>query len=98
MCRMTHTQKAAANLHTLPCTCTSRGAKLPTKRSTSQTQAPDSPRAKDSDDAVSTHDGAPRRILVADDDTDIRQLLKTFLEDERYEVSEAPDGEGALEG
>jgi two-component system response regulator AtoC len=39
-----------------------------------------------------------RRILVADDDTDIRNMLKAFLEDEAYEVSEAPNGEEALEG
>jgi two-component system response regulator AtoC len=71
---------------------------LPTKRSSSQAQALDSARAKDSDDAVPTRDSGTRRILVADDDTDIRQLLRTFLEDEHFEVSEAPDGEKALEG
>ncbi len=39
-----------------------------------------------------------RRILVADDDADIRILLKTFLEDEGYTVSEAANGQDALEG
>ncbi|HKP54181.1 MAG TPA: sigma-54 dependent transcriptional regulator [Chloroflexia bacterium] len=39
-----------------------------------------------------------RRILVADDDTDIRILLKTFLEDEGYTVSEAASGQEALDG
>jgi len=39
-----------------------------------------------------------RRILVADDDADIRILLKTFLEDEGYTVSEAANGQDALDG
>jgi two-component system response regulator AtoC len=39
-----------------------------------------------------------RRILVADDDPDIRVLLKTFLEDEGYTVSEAANGQDALDG
>ncbi len=33
-----------------------------------------------------------RRVLVADDDTEIRQLLKALLEGEGYEVSEASSG------
>jgi two-component system response regulator AtoC len=45
--------------------------------------------------AATTED---RRILVADDDPDIRVLLKTFLEDEGYTVSEAANGQDALDG
>ena len=41
---------------------------------------------------------ADRRILVADDDADIRTLLKTFLEEEGYAVSEATNGQDALDG
>jgi two-component system response regulator AtoC len=39
-----------------------------------------------------------QHILVADDDNSIRSLLKTFLEDEDYRVTEATSGEEALEG
>jgi two-component system response regulator AtoC len=43
--------------------------------------------------------GSPaRRILVADDDTAIRTLLKTFLEDEDFSVTEAASGQEALQG
>jgi two-component system response regulator AtoC len=49
----------------------------------------------DSIPAATTED---RRILVADDDPDIRILLKTFLEDEGYTVSEAANGQDALDG
>ncbi|HET9495975.1 MAG TPA: sigma-54 dependent transcriptional regulator [Chloroflexia bacterium] len=38
-----------------------------------------------------------QHILVADDDLAIRLMLKTFLEDEGYVVSEAATGEDALE-
>ena len=38
-----------------------------------------------------------QHILVADDDVAIRLMLKTFLEDEGYTVSEAATGEDALE-
>lgn len=36
------------------------------------------------------------KILVAEDDKDIVELLKLYLENERYEVLEANDGEEAL--
>lgn len=36
-------------------------------------------------------------ILIVDDEKAIRQALKEILEDESYEVSEAPDGEAAWE-
>lgn len=36
-------------------------------------------------------------ILIVDDEKTIRQALKDILEDESYEVSEAPDGEAAWE-
>lgn len=39
-----------------------------------------------------------RHIMVADDDAAIRELLKTFLEEEGYTVSEAATGQEALEG
>jgi two-component system response regulator AtoC len=41
---------------------------------------------------------AGRHILVADDDNAIRQLLKTFLEDSDYTISEATTGQEALDG
>lgn len=37
------------------------------------------------------------RVLVADDDESIRDALRSGLEDEGYNVVEAPDGEAALE-
>ncbi|EME76623.1 response regulator transcription factor [Bacillus sonorensis] len=36
------------------------------------------------------------RVLIADDEKEIRDLLKTYLERERYEVDVAVDGEDAL--
>lgn len=36
------------------------------------------------------------RVLVADDDADIRALLRDFLESEGYDISESPDGAGVL--
>ncbi|MCR5283279.1 MAG: response regulator transcription factor [Lachnospiraceae bacterium] len=36
------------------------------------------------------------KILIADDEPQIRDLLKLYLENEGYEVSEAEDGAGAL--
>jgi CheY-like chemotaxis protein len=37
------------------------------------------------------------RVLVADDDVDIRQTLRTVLEDEGYQVDEASNGKISLE-
>lgn len=37
-----------------------------------------------------------RRVLVADDDQDIRETLRAVLEDAGYEVLEAADGKTAL--
>jgi DNA-binding response OmpR family regulator len=37
------------------------------------------------------------RILVADDEPHIREVVRAYLERESYEVLEAPDGETALE-
>ncbi len=37
------------------------------------------------------------RILVADDEPHIREVIRAYLERESYEVLEAPDGETALE-
>ena len=36
------------------------------------------------------------KILIADDETEIRELLKLYLENEGYEVIEAADGAEAL--
>ncbi|MEK6727858.1 MAG: response regulator [Candidatus Omnitrophota bacterium] len=38
----------------------------------------------------------PIKILVVDDDPDIRDILKLTLSEENYEIFEAPDGEEAL--
>jgi len=43
-------------------------------------------------------ESAPAHILVADDDGAIRTLLRTFLEEEDYRVTEALTGQEALEG
>ena len=37
------------------------------------------------------------RILVADDEKEIRDLLRLYLENEKYEVLEAEDGQQALD-
>jgi two-component system response regulator (stage 0 sporulation protein F) len=41
--------------------------------------------------------GVPRRVLIADDDDDVRDMLATFLGDEGWEVVEAKDGQEALD-
>lgn len=38
-----------------------------------------------------------KRILIADDESNVRLLVKTTLEDENYEIYEAEDGLQALE-
>jgi DNA-binding response OmpR family regulator len=48
--------------------------------------------------SATRQDGAPsRRILVVDDQPDIRELLKTILSLRDFEVTEAPSGPKALE-
>ena len=37
------------------------------------------------------------RVLIADDEADLRETLRTLLESEGYSVSEATDGRAALE-
>ena len=37
------------------------------------------------------------RILIADDDPDFVQIMRTILESEGYEVASAKDGDGALQ-
>jgi two-component system, NtrC family, response regulator AtoC len=71
---------------------------LPTKRAS--TEKAEKPDALQEDKAVeeASSDVTSRHILIADDDTAIRQMLRAFLEEEEFEVSEAPDGENALEG
>jgi two-component system, NtrC family, response regulator AtoC len=44
-----------------------------------------------------SRNGSKRRVLVADDDTSIRQLMKTFLAEQGYDVLEASSGEQILE-
>ena len=39
----------------------------------------------------------PQTILIAEDDADIRNLLRLYLESEGYTVLEAPDGRTALD-
>ena len=41
--------------------------------------------------------GRPSRVLVADDDRDVRVMIKTLLELDGHEVLEAPDGKKAWE-
>src|SRR5689334_25309720 len=53
---------------------------------------------KTKSDPESTASTTDRHILVADDDAAIRSLLKSFLEDESYRITEATTGEEALEG
>ena len=36
------------------------------------------------------------KILIADDEAEIRQLLKLYLENEGYEIIEAEDGDDAI--
>jgi two-component system alkaline phosphatase synthesis response regulator PhoP len=40
--------------------------------------------------------GRPARILVVDDDDNVRHLVAAYLEREGYEVSQAPDGPSAV--
>jgi len=40
---------------------------------------------------------APKKILVVDDDSDILEIVRKFLEPEGYEVFTAPDGPHAVE-
>lgn len=47
--------------------------------------------------AVPTGHDAPLRILIADDDEDMRMLLNAWLEPLGHPVSTVPDGESALE-
>ncbi|MFQ6113091.1 MAG: response regulator [bacterium] len=37
------------------------------------------------------------KILVIDDESQVRMMLREILEDEGYEVAEAPDGKAGLE-
>ena len=47
-------------------------------------------------DASTLPTGRAEKLLIVDDDADVRQLLTPFLSDLGYEVSEATGGEGAL--
>ena len=37
-----------------------------------------------------------KRILIIDDDTQLRQMLRQLLERQGYEVADAPDGREAM--
>jgi signal transduction histidine kinase len=60
------------------------------------------PRAKANAAAIlqrkvaSLHAGQSEKLLVVDDDADVREFITTFLSDLGYEVSEATGGEDAL--
>jgi len=85
--------KRTANTETTNTTKDTSGNSIPEETkdmTTAKTKEPTSSPAKP---AAGTH-----HILVADDDADIRALLKTFLEDEGYNVSEASTGQEALDG
>jgi signal transduction histidine kinase len=56
---------------------------------------PDAAAAASSRGAI-RRSGLPRRVLVADDDRDIRESLEDLLEDEGYEVLSAENGKQAL--
>jgi DNA-binding response OmpR family regulator len=45
---------------------------------------------------ASVHTGQSEKLLVVDDDPDVREFITTFLSDLGYEVSEAAGGEDAL--
>jgi DNA-binding response OmpR family regulator/two-component sensor histidine kinase len=47
-------------------------------------------------DFVALSAGHSEKLLLVDDDPDVRQLLATFLSESGYEVSEATSGENAL--
>ncbi len=42
-------------------------------------------------------EGAPARVLIVDDNSDMREYLTNLLRNSRYEVSEVDDGQQALE-
>ena len=68
-----------------------------TKKSTiEETSADNKNRTKNANNTNNI--GAARHILVADDDAAIRLLLRTVLEEEGYTVTEATEGQGALDG
>ncbi len=48
-------------------------------------------------DLVAPEPGAPKHILVADDDPYIRELLNDFLQGEGFEVSQAASGQDVLQ-
>jgi signal transduction histidine kinase len=54
------------------------------------------PRASTSSRRAGT-DGKPRKILIVDDDPDIRESLKEAFEEEAYEVATAANGQEALD-
>ena len=46
---------------------------------------------------MNQHISVKRKVLIADDDNDSREMLAFLLEDEGWEVKEARDGKEALE-
>jgi len=51
---------------------------------------------QEADDSPEDRPSGPQRILVVDDDADARLLIRSLMEQEGFEVDEAPDGDRAL--
>jgi len=53
--------------------------------------------SEESDSTTGVGEGSRRRILIAEDEPNVRLLVRTTLEGRNYEVVEAEDGSSALE-
>jgi CheY-like chemotaxis protein len=55
------------------------------------------PPQPEADDGVDRHAASPIRVLVADDDEDVRELVRTVLAERNFDVTVAADGSEALQ-
>ena len=55
------------------------------------------PPGPDAEDGVDRHAASPIRILVADDDEDVRELVRAVLAERNFDVTVAADGSEALQ-